>query len=402
MKTLPGNITRFGLFLFAFSLPISHVPVQFGIGLALLGWLGDGIFNKKWQARWHFFFLPLMFYIMWNIIAAALSPRPLHSLGAVLDNEWPLLIMLMMFWTINDVQTLVRLVNTLLITSSVTMVYAIWQTFGGVELYRNMPLDPMGAYYRAVGFYGFYLTFAALAMSVFFLSVSLFAEEKNKKRWWYAASSLVSFLAVIGSFARSIWLSFAAAIPLFAFLRSRKAGIVSIVFLITVTAVGVLTVPTLKDRVASMIDVSKNETRFNLWTSAIAMAKDYPVFGVGEDNWDFFFERYRVQGGYYDTTVHPHNDYFNTLISSGVPGLLAFVTMWVSALVVGFRTAKTAANEQLRAIALGATFSVLGFLVGSFFQNYYATFVNCLGWWFLAGLIFSAHALSRGVRLNVS
>lgn len=395
MKTLPGKITRFGLFLFAFSLPISHVPVQFGIGFALLGWLGDGIFNKRWQVRWHFFFVPLMFYIVWNIIAAAISPRPLHSLGAVLDNEWPLLIMLMMFWTINDVQTLLKLVNTLLVTSSVTMAYAIWQTFGGVELYRNMQLDAMGGYYRAVGFYGFYLTFAALAMSVFFLSVSLFAEEKNKKRWWYAASSLVSFLAVIGSFARSIWLSFAAAIPLFAFSRSRKIGIVSVVFLITITVVGVLTVPTLKDRLASVMDLSKNETRLNLWTSAIAMAKDYPVFGVGEDNWDFFFERYRVQGGYYDTTVHPHNDYFNTLISSGVPGLLAFVSMWVSALVAGFTTAKKATNEQVRAIALGATFSVLGFLVGSFFQNYYATFVNCLGWWFLAGLIFSAHAVSK-------
>ncbi|MBI3587473.1 MAG: O-antigen ligase family protein [Ignavibacteriales bacterium] len=395
MKTFPGKITRFGLFLFAFSLPISHVPVQFGIGFALLGWLGDGIFNKRWQVRWHFFFVPLMFYIVWNIIAAAISPRPLHSLGAVLDNEWPLLIMLMMFWTINDVQTLLKLVNTLLVTSSVTMAYAIWQTFGGVELYRNMQLDAMGGYYRAVGFYGFYLTFAALAMSVFFLSVSLFAEEKNKKRWWYAASSLVSFLAVIGSFARSIWLSFAAAIPLFAFSRSRKIGIVSVVFLITITVVGVLTVPTLKDRLASVMDLSKNETRLNLWTSAIAMAKDYPVFGVGEDNWDFFFERYRVQGGYYDTTVHPHNDYFNTLISSGVPGLLAFVSMWVSALVAGFTTAKKATNEQVRAIALGATFSVLGFLVGSFFQNYYATFVNCLGWWFLAGLIFSAHAVSK-------
>lgn len=395
MKTLPSKITRFGLFFFAFSLPISHVPVQFGIGLALLGWLGEGIFNKKWQVRWHFFFVPLIFYIAWNVIAAALSPRPLHSLGAVVDNEWPLLIMLMMFWTINDVQTLTKLVNTLLIASSVTMVYAIWQTFGGVELYRNMPLDSMGGYYRAVGFYGFYLTFAAFAMSVFFLSVSLFAEVKSKRRVWYAASSIVSFLAVIGSFARSIWLSFAAAIPLFAFLRSRKAGILSIVFLITITTVGVLTVPALRYRVDSIIDISKNQTRLNLWTSAIAMSKDYPVFGVGEDNWDFFFEKYRVQGGYYDTVVHPHNDYLTTLISSGVPGLFAFIAMWVSALIAGFTTAKSATNERVRAIALGATFSVLGFLVGSFFQNYYATFINCLGWWFLAGLIFSAYAVNK-------
>lgn len=394
IRSIPSNITKAGLFLFAFSLPISHVPAQIGIGLALLGWLGEGLFNGRWQVRWHFFFFFLGFYIAWNILAALISSRPTHSLAAVVDNEWPLFVMLMMFWTITDVTTLKRLVSVMLASSSITMMYAIWQAVGGVEVYRGMRLDPIGfGYFRAVGFYGFYLTFAAFAMSVFFLSAAFFVEMKDKRRWKYGLSALLSFVAVVGTFARSIWLSFASAIPLFAFSRSKKMGIIVTASLFGVAVLGIMTVPALRYRAASIVDVSQNETRLNLWKTALAMSSDHPLIGIGEDNWDYHFENYRVEG-YYDTVVHPHNDYLTALVSSGYPGLIAFVGMWGVALYVGYRSAKRAKDEQVRSIALGSTFSILGFLVGSLFQNYYGTFVNCLGWWFMVGLIFSAHSLS--------
>lgn len=390
VKSLPEKITRFGLFLFALGLPISHVPAQFGIGFAFIGWLLEGLLNKRWQLRWHVFLAPLIFYFMWNILAAALSPRPVHSLGAVLDNEWPSIMMLMMFWTIEDRDTLSNLVYAYLMAGSIAMAYAIWQAQAGIELYRGMPLDSMGfGYFRAVGFYGFYLTFAAFAMSVFFLSTSFAVEVKEGRRWLFGSSSVLSFLAVLVTFARSIWLSFAAAIPLLAFSKSRKAGIIVTVSLLLLATVGVLALPALRYRVESIADVSQNETRLNLWKTAIRISDDFPILGIGEDNWDFYFERYHVEG-FYDTIVHAHNDYLTVLVSSGYPGLLAFIAMWGIAISTGYRASQRAQDNRIKAIALGAKFSILGFLVGSLFQNYYGTFVNCLGWWFLAGLIMSA------------
>jgi O-antigen ligase len=394
LKETPLKLTNAGLYLFAFSLPVSHVPAQFGIAFAFLGWLLDGLINGRWRVRRHIVFAPLIFYILWNILTAAISARPLHSLGAVADNEWALVIMLMLFWTADDVKLLSNLVYTFLATSALASIYALWQMIAGVELYRGLPLTPMGwGFYRSVGFYGFYLTFAAFAMTVFFLATAFWVERKTKLRWLFGGLAVTSFLAVVATFARSIWLSFAAAIPLFAFTRSRKTGLIVTTALFIVVAAGILTVPAIRFRVASIVDISQNETRLNLWTTALRIAEDHPVTGVGEDNWDYVFDRYRVEG-YYDTIVHPHNDYLTVLVSSGVPGLLAFLAIWGVTLVAGFRASLRAKDERLRAIALGSTFSVVGLLVAGIFQNYYGTFINCLGWWFVTGLLFAAWSLA--------
>jgi O-antigen ligase len=383
--------TRFGILLFALSIPISHVPAQFAIGIAFLGWLGEGLVNKKWNIRWHPAFVPLIIYLVWNILSSALSERPGHSLSAILDNEWPLFIMLMLFWTIEDEEFLKKVLMVFLSSACIAVVYAVWQVVGGVELYRHMQLDPMGSgLYRAVGFYSFYLTFAALAMAVFFFSASFSFELK---RWYFVVLSALSFLAVVGSFARSMWLSFALGIPILAFTRSRKFGTILISLILVFIVGGMLTVPTLRYRIGSILDPGQNETRLNLWKTAVKISEGNPVLGVGEDNWDLVFDRYRV-AGYYDTTVHPHNDYLTVLVSSGVPGLLAFLSTWGVILVTGFKSARRMQSKTLRAVAWGGAFSLVGLLVGAMFQNYYGTFINCLEWWFVAGLLMTAANLS--------
>jgi hypothetical protein len=394
------SISQFGLFLFALSLPISHVPAEFGIGIAVLGWIGESLLAVKWRMSWHPIFAPLMMYLAWNLISAGLSERPLHSLAAVGDNEWPLLIKLMLFWLVEDEVLLKQLLYVFLSASAIAIVYSLWQVVGGYEFYRGKTLDPMGwGFYRSVGFYSFYLTFAAFAMSVFFLASGLSVELKN---WKATVLAGLSFLAVLATFARSMWLSFVAAIPIFAFTRGKKVGVVvSSIFLILVVG-GTLAVPALRYRAESIVEPDKNETRLNLWKTAVRVSEHNPIFGVGEDNWDLVFERYRV-GGFYDTTVHPHNDYLTILVSSGVPGLLSFLSIWGILLWRGFKVARLARSPMVRAVALGSTFSLLGLLIGGMFQNYYGTFINCLEWWFVAGLLVTADKLSQlADQTNVS
>ncbi len=384
-------MTQYGILLFALSIPISHVPAQFAIGIAFLGWLGEGLVKKKWNIRWHPAFAPLIMYLVWNVLSAALSERPGHSLGAILDNEWPLFIMLMLFWMIDDEAFLKKVLMVFLSSACVAAVYALWQVVGGVEFYRHAALDPMGSgLYRAVGFYSFYLTFAALAMAVFFFSTSFSFELR---RWYFVVLSVLSFLAVVGTFARSMWLSFALGIPIFAFTRSRRFGTIVTSLVLVFVVGGMLAVPTLRYRVGSILDAGQNETRLNLWKTAVRVSEANPVMGVGEDNWDLVFDRYRVDG-YYDTTVHPHNDYLSVLVSSGVPGLLAFLSTWGVILVMGCKSARRMQSKTLRAVGWGGAFSLVGLLVGALFQNYYGTFINCLEWWFVAGLLMTAAKIS--------
>ncbi|MBF8247821.1 MAG: hypothetical protein HW374_621 [Bacteroidetes bacterium] len=393
-RSIWQKISLFGIFLFAAGLPISFVPAEFGIALAVVGWFGEGIFNRHWQLKWHSFFIPLLFYIGWNIIASAFSPRVLHSLWALADNEWALCMMIMMYWVIDDRETLMKVAYTFLAISSLNMAYGLLQTVTGVEFYRNMPLDLALGVYRAVGFQGFYLTFAAFAMATFFLSSSLFLTHKGRMKLWLAGLSIASFLAVILTFARSIWLSFLIAIPAFGFHKSKRFGLMVTGGLAGILVLVLTLSPLIRDRAASIFDLEQNETRLNLWKTSVNIFKDYPLTGVGEDNFDYYFERYKV-AGYYDTAVHPHNDYLNVLVSSGFPGLIAFLSLWVLTIKEGFKASKSASDDRIRAIALGSMLTILGFLIGGFFQNYYGTFANCLEWWFVTGLVFTSAKLGE-------
>ena len=391
---LPKALSRFGLYLFAFSIPISFVPAEFAIGIVFIGWLLEGIFNKRWQYYPAKLFIPLAFYIGWNIIASSISPRPLHSLWALADNEWPVFIMLFLYFVVDDLFVLKRILHLWLFSASVSAVYGIWQTFSGYQLHRPDALAPMGSYFRAVGFNGFYLTFAGFIMSVFFVSLCIaFQSAIGRNRWKYILIAIVSLLATIGTFARSIWLSFAFVIPLFSIAKGKRIGsIVTTVFLALVLLC-VIFIPAIRDRAYSAIVPSENQTRLNLWKTTINMSKDFPLTGIGEDNFDYYIDKYKVEG-YYDTTAHPHNDYLTVLVSSGIPGLIAFLTMWFLIIQAGFKTHKYSTNPFLRELALGSTLAMIGFMVGGLFQNYYGTFANCWGWWLMAGFTMSSFRLS--------
>jgi O-antigen ligase len=392
--TFSKKITRYGLYIFAFSIPITFVPAEFGIVIAFIGWLLEGVLNRNWQYYPTKLYIPLLFYIAWNILASGISPRPMHSLAALVDNEWPMFIMLLMFSTIDDIRVVKRIMNLWLFTASIAAVYGIWQTFTGIQFHRSGLMGPMGNYFRATGFNGFYLTFAGLMMSVFLVSLCISFQPGLNSRWKYILAALMSFFAVLGTFARSIWLSFAVAIPVFGFMKGKRIGSIVTIGFIIIVLFCLIFIPAIRDRAFSIVVPSENQTRLNLWKTTINISMDYPLTGIGEDNFDYYFERYKVEG-YYDTTGHPHNDYLNVLVNSGIPGLFAFLSMWAVIIWTGFKTVKNSTNPFLKELTLGSTLAIIGFIVGGVFQNYYGTFANCWGWWFMAGLTMTSYRICQ-------
>ncbi len=393
----PERLSEFGLILFAVSIPVSHVPAEFAIGFAVLGWILDGVINKDWQVNWNPLFLPLMLYLGWNILCSAVSPRPAHSLWADVDNEWSLFIMLMMSWTVRESRTLRRILICWFTTSAVAMVYAIWQTLQGEEYYRKQLLDPMGHFFRSVGFYGFYLTFAAFAMTVFFVSLVFALERGPKDRWKRLIIPFLSIVAVIFTFARSVWLSVLAAVPFAGFVRGKKSDWIVAGGLMVIFVISLFAIPTLRGRAESIFDLKANQTRINLWETSMKINADFRFIGIGEDNFDYYFEKYKVPG-YYDTTAHPHNDYLNVLVNAGIPGLIFFVWMWISVLRSGILTWRRAKDDIVRTAALGGVLSLFGLMVSALFQDYYGSFINCLGWWFVVGLVLAATNIDKSMK----
>ncbi len=392
--TFPNAMSRFGLYLFAFSIPISFVPAELAIGLCLLGWILEGILNRNWQYFKTKLYIPILIYIGWNLVSSSVSPRPGHSLWALADNEWPMFIMLFMITLIDKINIQKKIIHLWLMTSAIAAIYGIWQTFSGYQLHRHDLLAPMGNYFRAVGFNGFYLTFAAFIMSVFLVSFCLSTLSKSNFRWSYIFVSSVSFLAIVGTFARSIWLSLVAAIPIFGFLKGKRLGSIVSISFVLIVLLCLIFVPAIRQRAVSIVIPSENETRLNLWKSSINISKDFPITGIGEDNFDYYIERYLVPG-YYDVKSHPHNDYLNVLVNSGIPGIISFLSIWIYIIWKGFETRKNAADPFLKELALGGTLAVIGFMIGGLFQDYYGTFMNCWGWWFVAGMTMTSYKLYK-------
>lgn len=377
----------------AAALPFSHVPTQFALASAIVAWVGWSVRSGRLQVQRDPFLWAALAYWGWNLLASALSVRPAHSMAALVDNEWPALLGLLVWWSVPSAEELQRLLRCYMAAAAIAFGYGIIQTFTGVEWIKGVALHQAGeGAFRAVGFSGFYLTFAGFAMSVFFLAVA-YAMAKPSERWRWIVP-ILAVGAILGTYARSVWLALAVLLPLAAVVATDGKSRRWALLLAVGAAAIVLTVEPLRERAFSIVDMSQHETRLNLWQTSLSIAKSHPILGIGQDNFTAFFDRFRVPG-FYDTAVHPHNDYLSTLVHGGIPALAAFLAMW-SILVCKGWNAWTGKREGFEAwLALGATVALAGFLLSSLFQNYYGTFVNCFNWWLISGFILSTYHIIK-------
>lgn len=384
--------TVWSLVVFAGTLPVSHVPAQLAVAIACIMWIGWSVAARRPQVVGDAFFVAAGTYWIWNILSALLSARPVHTLGAFVDNEWPALAGILLLWSVRSTSELRRILLALFGTSGLAMVYGIVQSFTGTEWVSGSALHmASGGLFRAVGFSGFYLTFAGFAMTVFFLSAAYALESPQRRSRWIVP--VLCLGAILGTFARSVWLAMSILVPVMAVVAGRREWRTWVWASGLVVIFVVLAVEPLRERAVSIVDLTQHETRLNLWKTSIRIFADHPIFGIGQDNFTLVFETYRVEG-FYDTFVHPHNDYLSVLVHGGLPALAGFLGMWVIVLKRGWKTWRQGGGNSLSGwLGLGGMLALAGFLASSMFQNYYGTFVNCFNWWLITGLILTSYRL---------
>ena len=120
-------------------------------------------------------------------------------------------------------------------------------------------------------------------------------------------------------------------------------------------------------------------SRFEMWSTAISMFKDHPIFGVGLSNYTFLFSNYGSAGvlGY---NPYTHNLYLKILAESGIVGELLFLILCFTLLKLCIKYA------QIDRKAIMILFGVLAFLI----QGMTVEFFTSNYFWFLliAGLLY--------------
>jgi O-antigen ligase len=193
----------------------------------------------------------------------------------------------------------------------------------------------------------------------------------------FAYCGLVMLVGIAITGSRGGWLGAAAGIATLAAVLIRKKTHLWAALAVVLVAGGTgkwFYARVLEPRIYSQGKLAIDDVRIRLWTSARAMWKDYPWFGVGPDHFDYRYRRYRqahsmAQG----RPGRVHNDYWNTLADWGVIGLVLVLLPVAIGAWGGVRSWKylhrSAQGAGTRAaIVLGAVAGLASLLVHSFFD----------------------------------
>src|SRR5438105_4183943 len=147
-----------------------------------------------------------------------------------------------------------------------------------------------------------------------------------RSRWALAASAiaLVAFtVALIATLSRSGWIGvLVATVVLGVLLPKRRWSMVAVGAAIVVAVLATGAVGPIGARLGPNQDgpVAMLISRWGVWSAAVGMAIDHPIFGVGVANFVNYYPDYGDSQG----LDHAHNIFLNMLAERGLLGLAAF------------------------------------------------------------------------------
>ena len=381
------NVDAVSVFFILFCLvaPWSVAAMQITLFLIVFFLVIKAIKNKKSPIDWHTFYIYPIIYVIALTFSVLLSADILVSTKAAINNDWYLFILPFIASAYINDKARKQAFIVLIISATIVGVYGIIQFFGGVEYIHNKALYPRGDFYRAIGAYGFYLTYAGNQLLVFAVAIAFFLLHKkwDKYKVLLLLSMIIIFLSVIVTFGRSAWMGVFLIIILGTFVVNKKLFFAALGLIIIGFSLIFLFVPLLFDRFTSIVDLSQNMGRVTLWKTSWQIIINHPFFGIGPGFFSDYFQIFKVPG-FYDKMGHAHNDYLNTAVYSGIIGLLAWLGMWISWFYFAVKKYIHLPAESVdKKILLAGILGLAGILFASLFQCYYTDLENNLLWWFL-------------------
>ncbi|MDD5071735.1 MAG: O-antigen ligase family protein [Patescibacteria group bacterium] len=225
----------------------------------------------------------------------------------------------------------------------------------------------------------------AFAIFNFFFVSLLFFKTKNKLwRSGYIAAAFIFLLALIFSGTRGAYLGFGASLMLMALLlailggnkKIKKYGLACLLALVVLSAALFLGAdrPFVKNNsfLARLTNISLSsstmQTRFISWRAAAKDFSNHPILGVGHGNYAIIFDKY-FDPTFYNYTRsetyfdQAHSNLIDIVSTSGLLGLLSYLSIFVAALIYLIRGFKR------REISLADFILLIGLITAYLIQN---------------------------------
>jgi len=261
--------------------------------------------------------LPLIFFVLTNVLSALLSIDPGHSVGTI--GGMANLLVLLLFYNIIEGETdVLPLVLVMVLMGGMVALAGLGQ---------YVILDVGGLRHRITGPMSHYMTYSGILMLIDVVIIAMLASSpggeagRQRRRWWVWAALVLVTLALVGTYSRHAWLGLLAGIAVIAAgLRSWKLITVPL----ALVALLALTQGSLAQRIQDIFDTDTNVSnidRLNQLKSGARMIADQPLTGVGPGMVEELYPAYRTTRAVKESTSHLHNTPVQIFAETGVLGL---------------------------------------------------------------------------------
>ncbi len=207
--------------------------------------------------------------------------------------------------------------------------------------------------------------FSSVLFFGIFANISLFIAGKYKRVSIYLLIISLAILLIIQT--RIVLLALFVSMVIYMVLAKQqlkiksnflKWGIPSLVVMVAVIAFSN------QNYLENLTDSRSYTERLQVWSNSVEMMKENPITGIGAGNWQFYFPKYGI-GNFENPSVanalttfqRPHNDFLWVGSESGIPGLLIYISLFLSLIVVCYQELRKQQNVKMQAL-------LIAFLIG--------------------------------------
>jgi len=320
-----------GCYLFVFFSPFWTSGAEVALGLALISWVLDWLFEFPRPFPASFLLFPTLVFFSALILSALFGFSFTRSLVFILK-QWVFFALFFFTLRLKDEPIRQKVFLIFGVSAGLVALYSILQAFTGWDFGLVEPMEPLGRHFRSRGFFNVKLTFG-LYFSLTALTFLALGRPKRKEAMgkFFLFVSALSYLAVLFGAVRAGLLATAAGFFLYLFLsiEKQKVYLAGGAALLTLFAWGANSSLFSRFELVQRFDFQAGnpESRAAIWQRSYEIFQDQPVLGLGPDN---FRAAYAPRVAGLQTTLygHAHNEFFTILVYSGLFGLAAFIFFW--------------------------------------------------------------------------
>lgn len=358
------------LYLLAVTVPVSVAAANVAAGLVMAGALAVLALERGQAVRPpRTVTLVLLGLIAWYLLATAFGTPERRMWHKLVEESWiKLLLPAVAVLAGREIRSLERVLKAAIIAGGVAAVYAAVEHFTGWDPVRGESVfrEQFG-HVSVRGFFSHHLSYAGQSLIFLVMAAAWTLDRPSRRRTFLLApmTALIG-LTMVWTFSRSALLGALAGLPLLILAQPRRimrgaaaAGAAAFALAMSLGQV--------REHALSIFDLSRHETRLNLWRSTLAALREHPVFGYGPGNFKLLMDQHRVPG-LYESDGHAHHDLLMHGANAGVPAILLALALLAATIWLFASAARR--SPRLRWVMVGAIAVQAAITVAGLFQVY--------------------------------